>query len=497
MANGWLMTDLSPSPMMVALVQTAALAPVFLLSLPAGALSDIVDRRRLLLAIQAWLVLVSSALAIASALGWMTPALLLALTLAGGVGAALMGPPWQAIVPELVPKAELRPAIALNSLGINISRAVGPAFGGLVVATLGATAAYLFDMLSYVLVIGVLLAWKRTVAPDPLGSERFMPAMAAGVRYAWASRDMQRALARSGLFFLFASAYWALLPLVARGMLSGGAGLYGVLLAAIGVGAVTGALLLPKLGRHLQPGRIVLAGTLVTSSAMATLALFPSRPAAITALFLAGIAWISVLTTLNVSAQSVLPNWVRGRGLAIYLTVFFGAMTLGSAGWGQLAQHASVPAALGWAAALGALVGLVAARIRLPRGEGDLTPSMHWPEPANAATIDGDRGPVMVQIEYRIDPARRVEALELLCALSGERLRDGSYGWHVFEDTVDPALLTEVFFAASWLDHLRTHGRVTREDAALQASLTALLEPGTLPRVTHRVGARRESDRGA
>lgn len=492
-ANGWLMTELSPSPVLVALVQTAALAPVFLLSLPAGALSDILDRRRLLLAIQAWLVLAAGTLTLASAMGWMTPGLLLALTLAGGIGAALMGPPWQSIVPELVPRADLRAAIALNSLGINIARAIGPAVGGLVVATLGVTVAYALDLLSYLLVVAVLLAWKREAPADPLGSERFMPAMAAGVRYAWASRDLQRALVRSGLFFLFASAYWALLPLVARGTLAGGPGLYGLLLAAAGLGAICGALLLPRLGSRLQPGSVVLAGTLLTSAAMLVLAAVPLRAAALAAMFVAGAAWISVLTTLNVTAQSVLPNWVRGRGLAVYLTVFFGAMTLGSAGWGQFAQVAGVPAALAWAAALGALAGLAAMRIRLPRSEADLTPSMHWPEPANAAGIDGDRGPVMIQVDYRIDPARRAEALALLRALSAERLRDGSYGWQVFEDTQDPALVSEVFFAASWSDHLRTHARVTREDATMQERLAALLAPGHPPRITHRVAVREDA----
>lgn len=486
-ANGWTMTELAPSPIMVALVQAATTLPVFLLSLPAGALADIVDRRRMLLVIQALLILVSIGLALAASMGIMTPALLLALTIAGGICAAMMGPPWQSIVPELVPKPLLRPAVALNSLGINLARAIGPAIGGVIVATAGAAVAYWIDAASYLLVIVALLLWKRAPAPVDLAPERFLPAMATGVGYVWRSADVKRALVRSGAFFLFASAYWALLPLVARQELGGGAGLYGAMLASIGAGAVTGALLLPRM--KLRSDVLVLGGTLATSAAMTALALSREPGVAIAALFVAGAAWIAVLTTLNVTTQSVLPNWVRARGLAVYITVFFGAMTAGSAIWGVVANEIGIGLALTSAAVGGAAIGVVAMLVPLPRGEADLTPSMHWPEPAVAGDIPGERGPVMIQIVYRVAEQDRTAFLTALATLADQRLRDGGFGWRVFEDAEDPQRFTEIFFAPSWLDHLRQHERVTKADQAVQDAVNRFHMGPDSPSVSHHLAA--------
>lgn len=486
-ANGWTMTELSPSPMMVALVQAASTLPVFLLSLPAGALADIVDRRRMLLAIQILLIAVSVTLALAAGAGLMSPPLLLALTLAGGVGAALMGPPWQSIVPELVPKPLLKPAVALNSLGINIARSVGPAIGGVIITTAGVVVAYWLDAASYLLVIVALLLWKRTPSPTHLAPEKFLPAMATGAGYVTRSAEVKRTLVRSVAFFLFGSAYWALLPLLARQELGGGAGLYGLLLASIGAGAVTGAILLSKL--KLNGSILVLAGTLITAGTTATLALVRNEAAAAIALFIAGGAWIAVLTTLNATAQSVLPNWVRARGLAVYLTVFFGAMTAGSALWGVVATQLGISPALLIAAGGGAVVGLLAMFVKLPKGEADLAPSMHWPEPVIAGEIPGERGPIMVQVVYRIAAKDRDVFLRTLMDLSTQRLRDGGFGWRVFEDAEDRERITEIFFAPSWLDHLRQHERVTKTDQALQAKISAFHIGPEPPRVTHHLAA--------
>lgn len=492
-ANGWSMTEMAPSPVMVALVQAAATLPVFLLSLPAGALADLVDRRRLLIVIQLALAGVTLALAVASMAGAMTPGLLLALTFAAGVGAALMGPAWQAVVPELVPRPVLRQAIALNSLGINIARAIGPAIGGAVVASFGVVLAYWLDAASYALILVALVWWQRQVPASTLPPERFGPAMATGLRYVVASPDLRRVLLRAALFFISGPAYWALLPLFARQTLGGDAALYGLMLTAIGTGAVTGALLLPRLGGKVSSDRIVLAGSLATAAAMAALALAPVAGVALAALFVAGLAWIAVLTTLNVSAQTVLPNWVRARGLAVYITVFYGAMTAGSILWGQIAQHLSIPASLLVAAAACAGLGLAAMAVPLPEGEADLTPSMHWPEPAVAAEIDADRGPVMVCITYEVDPAERAAFLAALAGLAAERRRDGGYGWMVYEDAAEPRRIAEVFHVASWLDHLRQHQRVTHADAEVQAAVLAFHRGDEPPRVEHWIGTR--SDR--
>ncbi len=494
-ASGWLMTELSPSPLAVALVQGATTLPVFLLSLPAGALADIVDRRKFLIGVQAFLLLVGLALALAVGSGAMSPGLLLGLTLLGGIGAALSGPAFQSVVPELVGKAELRAAVALNSLGINVARAIGPALGGAIVAAAGAATAYLVDAASYVLVIGAFLWWRRAPAPSDLPPEAFGGAVRTGLRYAAGSAELRRVLVRAAAFFLFASAYWALLPLVARGKLQADAAFYGVLLACIGAGAVAGALLLPRL--KLSGGTLVLAGTALTSAATAALALSGARWLAPVLLFAAGAAWIAVLTNLNVAAQSVLPNWVRARGLAVYLMVFFGAMTAGSALWGAVAQAVSVEAALLAAAAGGLAAGFAAAALApLPAGEADLAPSLHWPEPATAGPVPGERGPVMVAIEYRVDPADRRAFLEALHRLSRVRRRDGAFGWRALEDAEDPRRFEEVFFAASWLDHLRQHRRVTKADAELQAAVLALHRGEAPPRVRHMLAAR-PGDEGA
>lgn len=466
-ASGWLMTELAPSPLLVSLVQAATTLPVFLLSLPAGALADIVDRRRLLIGVQALLLGVGAALALAVQADAMTPALLLALTLVGGIGAALASPAFQSIVPQLVDRSELKPAVALNSLGINIARAIGPALGGAVVAGAGVAAAYWLDAASYLVVIAAFLWWRPAPRATDLPPEAFVPAMRTGLRYVSGSPELRRVLVRAGAFFLFGSAYWALLPLIARERLGGDAAYYGVLLAAIGAGAVAGALALPRL--KLPAGTLVLAGTLATAAVVAGLALIADRALAPALLCAAGFAWIAVLTSLNVAAQTVLPDWVRARGLAVYLAVFFGAMTAGSALWGGIAQTASLEAALLAAAAGGVLVGFVAAaHAPLPDGDADLTPSGHWPEPAHAGPVAGERGPILIAIQYRIDPADRRPFLEALHALRAARRRDGAFGWRVLEDAEDPACFEEVFFAASWLEHLRQHRRVTKSDAELQ-----------------------------
>ncbi|PZO53287.1 MAG: MFS transporter [Alphaproteobacteria bacterium] len=486
-ANGWTMTELASSSLMVALVQSAVTLPVFLLSLPAGALGDIFDRRRMLLAIQVLLIAVSLSLAAATYFGVMTAPLLLALTFAGGVGFALQGPTWQAVVAELVPRAELNAAVALNSTGINVARAIGPALGGLVLATSGALLAYLIDAASYLAVIAALLLWRRTPGVAHGAPERFAPAIAAGVRYVLLSADVKRVLLRSAVFFLFASAYWALLPLVARQQLGGDASLYGALLGAVGAGAVTGALLLPTLRRGRSGGTVVLAGTLLTAAAMAALALSSSGVVAFIALFIAGAAWIAVLTTLNVTMQTALPDWVRARGLAIYLTVFFGAMTLGSAIWGQVATVLDVPASLLVAAVGAALIGVVAAAAVLPQGDADLTPSMHWPAPIVIGTET--RGPVLIEIAYEIAPTSRAAFLSALNALGRARRRDGALDWGVYEDEGRPGHFTEIFFAATWRDHLRQHERITHADAALQAAVDAFHIGPEPKRVRHLVGA--------
>ena len=484
-ASAWLMTDLSAAPAAVALVQAAGTLPIFLLAIPAGVLSDILDRRRFLIAVQILLGSVSLALMALSSSGMMSVSALIALTFLGGVGAALMGPTWQAIVPELVDRGEVKAAVALNSLGINIARSIGPAAGGLLLASFGAAVTYGADVASYVIVIAALIWWPRPKNADDALSEGFFGAFRAGMRYARASRPLHRVLIRAAIFFACSSAVWALLPLVARNLLGGDAGFYGILLGAVGAGAIGGALLMPRLRARFDSDQLLLGAALVAAVVMAALAVSPPKALAVALLLFLGGAWITALTTLNGAAQAILPNWVRGRGLAIYLTVFNGAMTAGSLGWGAVGEAAGVPATLLIGAAALVIAAIVMHRVKLPQGEADLVPSNHWPEPLVADPIAHDRGPVMILIEYRVPRARRAAFLEALTRFSEERRRDGAYGWGVTEDAADPDVMVEWFMVESWAEHLRQHKRVSNADADLQAEVLAHHAGTERPLVRH------------
>lgn len=484
-ASSWLVTDLSASPTAVALIQTAATLPIFLLAIPAGVLSDILDRRRFLIFVQLLLASVSGTLLVLSHFGALTVDYLIALTFVGGIGAALMGPTWQSIVPELVPRENLKGAVALNSLGINIARAIGPAAGGLILASFGAAVTYGMDVLSYVFVIAALLWWKRPAATDSALSENFLGAFRAGLRYTRASKELHRVLLRAAVFFLFASAVWALLPLVARQMLGGTAGFYGVLLGAVGAGAIIGALVMPRVSAHLDTDGLVLLASVVSAAVMAMLVFAPPKWLAVPLLVLLGMGWITALTTFNSVAQAILPNWVRGRGLAVYLMVFNGAMAAGSLGWGLVAREIGVPYALAVSAAGLVVVALLFHHVRLPVGEADLQASNHWPEPLVAESVTNDRGPVLVQVEYRIRQEDRAAFLDAMKRLSQERLRDGAYAWGVVEHTNDPQRVVEWFFVESWAEHLRQHHRVSHADADLQAEALRFHAGPGKPEVHH------------
>lgn len=482
-ASAWLVTDLSASPAAVAAIQAAGTLPIFLFAIPAGVLSDVLDRRRFLIAIQVYLAAISLALAFLAWAGAVTVPLLLALTFAGGIGAALMGPTWQSVVPELVPRADLKGAVALNSLGINIARSIGPAAGGVLLAGFGAAVTYGVDVASYLVVIAALLWWPRPKAPANPLPESFGGALRAGFRYARHSRELHIVLWRAAFFFAFASAIWALLPLIARNRLGGDAAFYGLMLGAVGAGAVLGALVMPGLRARLGAEGVMLAAAVLMAGATALLALPLPRPAAIAVLVVMGAAWIAALTTLNATAQGVLPNWVRGRGLSIYLTVFNGAMAAGSILWGLVAQAMGIPATLVASAAGLILVSLILRRMPLPAGEADLSPSHHWPEPAVSAPVPGDRGPVLVTLEYRVTPANRARLIAALHRQSASRLRDGAFNWGLTEDTTNPNLILEWFMTESWAEHLRQHDRAEAADADLHATVQALSDGA--PRVRH------------
>ena len=368
-----------------------------------------------------------------------TPGRLLLFAFLIGASGALSAPAWQAIVPQLVPRQDLTPAISANSVGFNISRAIGPALGGAIIAGFGIAAPFWVNAISNLGVLGALWWWRPPQPSGPrLPAERVRNAILIGVRYAQHNPHLRATLIRAVGFFLFGSAYWALLPLVARTQIAGGPQLYGILLGAIGAGAVAGAFALPKLKAHLGADRLVAAGTLGTALALVLFGLARDVATAAAASIIAGAAWIAVLASLNVSAQVALPEWVRGRGLAVYMTVFFGALSLGSVVWGKVAGLVGLPAAHFAAAAAALAVIPLTWRWKLQTGaELDLTPSMHWPVPVTTCEIEHDRGPVLVTVEYRIEPRDRNAFLSALDQLCRERRRDGAYRWRVFEDPAE------------------------------------------------------------
>ena len=357
MAAGWFMTTLDPTPIMVALVQSASTLPVCLLALPAGTLADRMDKRRLLIVVQIIMLVLATALGLLVLSGAAGEGLLLAITFGMGLCTAVMSPTWQSIIPKLVPREDLQPAVALHAVGINISRAIGPALGGLIIVAFGIAWPFLINALSFVAVIGALWIWQTTPAAPRAEQQSFLASLREGLAHAAQNQALQNTLLRSLLFYSFGSAYWALLPLIARQQLHGGPSLFGVLTGCIGAGAVAGALLLPRLRHRYGLDRVLLLGILGTVASLAGFALFHVPLLGMLTALLAGASWIAGLSSLNVAAQLAVPDWVRARGMALYTTALYGCLALGSMLWGQVATRLSLTPTL-LIAATGALLGL-------------------------------------------------------------------------------------------------------------------------------------------
>jgi MFS family permease len=486
----WVIAETTGSPFMVAAVQSATTLPMVLLALLAGTLADIVDRRKYLIVAQLWMLMVAGTLALLAHLDLLAPWTLIALTFALGIGAAMAMPAQQATIPELVPRTMLSPAVALSSLSMNIARAIGPALGGLIVASAGIAWAFAVNALSFLGVVIVLAAWRRTPTTSVLPPEPFGVALRAGLRYAAQASVLQSVLIKAASFFMFASALTALLPIVVSSELRAPASTYGLMLGCIGVGAIIGAVLLPKLRARIDPDRLVLVATVVYAACMLALGLLRNIPVLYAVALVNGFAWITVLSSLQIAAQTSVPTWVRARALALYIVVFSGGMAVGSLGWGTLAQQTSTSLALVVAAAGTVLAALFGLRFKLGEAANvNVTPSGHWPQPVLVEEIAGDRGPVLVTIEYRIALDRREDFLCLMHTLGRSRRRDGAVQWGVAEDTETPGTYLEYFLDASWLEHLRTHERVTESERLLQEQILGLLAAtDQRPQVRHYVG---------
>ena len=487
-AAAWLMTSLTSSPVLIALVQSAATLPVFLLGLPSGALADILDRRRVFIFTQFWVAAVAAVAGLMTLLGLMTASLLLAVTFGSGVGLALRWPVYAAIVPELVPRREISAAVALNGIAMNTSRVIGPVAAGAIIASAGSGWVFMLNAALSLAAALALLRWRSEPKSSVLPGERFVGAIRVGFQYVAKSQVMRAVLARIAIFFLQSTALLALLPLVARDMRGGGAWTYTVLLASMGAGAVAAAFFLPRLRVLISRERLLRDGSLLQAAAMVTVGFAPGVWVAVPAMFVAGVAWISVVNTLTVYSQLALPDWVRARGMAMYMMVMMGASAAAAALWGQSAALIEVR----WTFVAAATVGLAALWLKRrlmywPEAEEDLTPARLLKEPTPAFEIAHGRGPVMVTVQFQIDPARTQEFLAVMQESRINRLQKGALSWGLFQDTERPGRFVEYFLDESWADHLRRFERFTAADAELRARRNAFHLGQDPPQVTRYV----------
>lgn len=497
-AGTWLMTVLTASPLLIALMQTAASLPVLLLGILAGATADIYDRRRLLIFWQYWMLAAVAVLAVLTFAGVVTPVTLLLFTFLLNVGSAMNNPAWQAIVPELVPKEELPNAVTLNAASNNLARAVGPALGGLLVAAFtrpdtGASWVFALNSASFAGVIWILWRWHRQpLFKSALPAERIAGSVRGGLRYLRFSPTLQGSLIRAFGFTFFVSAVWSLLALLAKRDLHQGAIGYGILNGSLGLGAVIAASVLARL-RKLVDATALLAITSIYYVLTLLALAFVHQPIFVIPILLgAGFAWTSSMSTLNVSVQLAAPSWVAARALGVYLMTFQGGMALGSIVWGAIAQRTSVPTTLLTAASGMALSLPFLLRIPILKGAlPDLTPyKTKRPLPALAAAPDPEDGPVRISIDYRVHPETLPAFTEAIYQLKGVRLRDGAVRWAIYRDANDPEHIIETFIMESWLEYLRSRERFTAADQACRERVWALHAGPEPPRISHQVWLR-------
>ncbi|MEV4760458.1 MFS transporter [Micromonospora sp. NPDC049559] len=474
----WLLVNDANASTLVALVQTASNLPILLLALPAGALADTFDRRHLLIYVQCFIVAVGVALTLLTATGHMPPALLLTLTFAFGVGQALTLPAWAAVIPDLVPRTHLQSAAALGSISVNAARSVGPAIAGVLIAQTGAAVVFALNTITFVLFALTLWRWRPGTSRAVEVPERFTAALRAGGRYVRHSPIVRRLLLRSVLFLVPGSALWALLPLIANKRLGLGSGGYGVLLAALGVGAIAGGLVLPLVRTYLPPNRFLLATGLVYGVVLLVVGVVRNEAIVLVVLVAAGLAWVTVLSNVNAEIQLFLPGWVRARGLAVYQVVFAGGQAIGALIWGIVAD------------AVGLVVTHVAAAILMTAGAltvrlwplpdmraVERDPATYWPDLRLAHEPDPSVGPVVVIVSYTVRPEHREEFVTAMEQVRASRQRTGAVRWGLFREGESADRLVEVYQLPTWDEHLRQHGgRLTADDRAAEARAYALAD---------------------
>jgi len=483
----WLMASIAKEADTVALIQASVTAPIMLFSLIAGALADTLDRRRMMLAAQGFMLAASVGLAVCTFTGQITPWLLILFTFLIGCGSAFNGPAWQASVGEMVPRSDLPSAVALNSMGFNIARSLGPAVGGAIVAAIGAAFAFVLNAVSYIGLIFVLARWKPSRPPQMLPAEPLATAMGSGIRYVWMSPHLRVVMLRATIFGFAAVAVQALMPIIARDHVAGGPLGYGLLLGAFGVGAVGGAFSSSKLRSRLSTEGVVRCACLSFAFAAAVAAFSPYLWMTMAGFLFAGAGWVLALSTFNTSVQLSAPRWVVARALSLYQMSAFGGMALGSWCWGLATESYGMPVALCGAAAL-LLINLgLGFRLPLPQFSGlKLDPLNRFKEPEIAVHIEPRSGPVVITIEYRIREEDIVAFLRAMAERRRVRKRDGARHWTLLRDLNDPEVWIERYHTPTWLDYIRHNSRITQADATISEQIRLLHQGPETPKV-HRM----------
>lgn len=484
---GWMMTTLTSSYVMVALVQAATTLPIMMFSLAAGALADSFDRRIVMLVAQSLMMIASAALAIVSLVGIMSPWILLSITFLLGCGTALHNPSWQASMGDLVPREILPEAVTVNSMGFNMMRSVGPAIGGVIVAAAGAGAAFVVNAVSYTPLIFALWVWKPPARAATLPREHFFSAMSAGLRYVAMSPNLAKVIIRAFLFGFAAIAILALLPVIANRLPGGGALLYGTLLGSFGIGAIFGGMANAGIRKRLSNEAIVRAAC--AGMALSTIGMALSSSAVVSHFLLlpAGACWVLALSLFNVTVQLSTPRWVVGRALSLYQTATFGGMAIGAWSWGALADRFDLPSALaaaGGALFLAALAGL---RLRLPEFSSlNLSPLDQFREPRLRLGLKARSGPIVIMVDYAIAQEDVPAFLAAMVERRRIRIRDGARQWALLRDLENPEMWTESYHVATWVEYIRHNQRRTQADAEVTHRLTQLHKGPEGPRV-HRM----------
>ncbi len=482
--RAWLMTDLTSSPAIIAMLQATAMAAMVLVVLPAGILADLADRRRLILFGHVWLIGVSASLALLATSGRATPELILALTFAGAAGAAFVSPPSQAVLADIVGEEHLAQAMVLNGISFNLARAIGPALGGGLIALAGVPAVFVFNALSFLGILLIFANWRPAARPHAkLPRERPMQALRAGLRYARHAPALRDILLRILAFAIPASALWALLPVVARALPAAGPLQYGILLGLVGLGSAITGFALPRLRALLLPQRLLMVGGLMLAIALLAM----TNPVALwPAMVAAGFGWMVTLALLMAGAQTATPTWVRGRAAALFMLSLGLGLALGSAAWGAIAAWAGLETALLAAGLAQMVVAWTTRGLSAPSAKSDaaIVVEPSWPAPQVRVAEPGS-GPVFITISYYVQPAFEGPFVELMNRIAATRRASGTIAWDLLRHGAEPNLWLETNLVASWDEHLRQRDRQTAEAQQMEQELRAFRRPGEEPCVTH------------